>query len=46
MEKPVHHINKEKKLERYVQKFNHKERNDDNGRDSKRASSNKCDTKR
>ena len=45
MEKPIYSI-KEKKLERYVQKFNHKKHPVDNGGDSVRASSNKLDPKR
>ena len=45
MEKPVYTINKEKKLEKYVQKFNHKKRSLDNGGDKERARSNKYDSK-
>ena len=45
MEKPIYTLNKEKKLEKYVEKFDHKKRKDDNGGDSKRTSSNKHNPK-
>ncbi len=45
MEKPVYTLNKEKKLEKYVQKFNYKKRQDNNGGDKVRASSDKHNPK-
>ncbi len=45
MEKSVYTLNKEKKLEKYVQKFNYKKRQDNNGGDKVRASSDKHHSK-
>ena len=45
MEKPIYTLNKEKKLEKYVEKFNHKKRKDNNGGDKVRTSSNKHNPK-
>ena len=41
MEKPIYTINKEQKLEKYVEKFNHKKHKDNNGGDKGRTSSDK-----
>lgn len=41
MEKPIYTINKEKKLEKYVEKFDHKKHKDNNGGDKGRTPSNK-----
>ena len=46
MAKSIYTINKEKKLEKYVEKFNHKEHKDNNGRDKVRTSSDKHNPKR
>ncbi len=45
MEKPVYTLNKEKKLEKYVEKFNDKKRQDNNGGDKVRTPSNKHNPK-
>ena len=45
MEKSIYTINKEKKLEKYVEKFNHKKHKDNNGRDKKRTSPDQHDPK-
>ncbi len=46
MEKPIYTVNKEEKLEKYVEKFNDKKHKDNNGGDKKRTSSDKHYPKR
>ena len=46
MAKSIYTINKEKKLEKYVEKFNHKKHKDNNGGDKGRASTDKHYPKR
>lgn len=41
MEKPIYTVNKEEKLEKYVEKFNDKKHKDNNGGDKVRTPSNK-----
>ena len=45
MEKPIYTINKEKKLEKYVEKFNDKKHKDNNGGHKVRTSTNKHNPK-
>lgn len=46
MEKPIYTIRKEEKLQKYVEKFNHKKHKDHNGGDKVRTSSDKHNPKR
>ena len=46
MEKSIYTVNKEEKLEKYVEKFNDKKHKDDNGGDKGRTSPNKHYSKR
>ena len=41
MEKSIHTIRKEEKLQKYVEKFNDKKHKDNNGGDKRRTPSNK-----
>ena len=46
MAKSIHTIRKEEKLQRYVEKFNHKEHKDNNGGHKVRTSTDKHNPKR